>query len=346
MLSQVLLRRPEIAIRRRDDAASGEGEEKTGGVGNEADLARGDDVVIVANAQHPFVEGPVAEFAERHAVADVVILGSAPTDDMGGIDDGVPFRSDDPHAAEGAAVVVGADNETPKPLRTSNWPVSVRSQRLFDQRQMALLLQFQTVAVGLGIDPGLLFQRQPRLVRKAGTEQRLAQRVAACGLLHGTEKVFVEAGAEGNGAQLRDRADVVDRGRDHLVSRQRHQFPERFVVQAGEGKGDAAGLSEGDDAPPVEVKEFVEFGQIAGDGDEGGGDDATRDQIEDRQQQDRLVRGLSLAGRSEDGIGCPAEMGELADVGFEVCHWISVRRLEEETSEPSHGEQPFDCPVP
>jgi hypothetical protein len=40
-------------------------------------------------------------------------------------------------------------------------------------------------------------------------------------------------------------------------------------VQAGEGKGDAAGLSEGDDAPPVEVEEFVEFGQIAGDGDEG-----------------------------------------------------------------------------
>jgi hypothetical protein len=40
-------------------------------------------------------------------------------------------------------------------------------------------------------------------------------------------------------------------------------------VQAGEGKGDVAGLPEGEDAPPVEVEEFVEFGQIAGDGDEG-----------------------------------------------------------------------------
>ena len=175
---------------------------------------------------------------------------------------------------------------------------------------MALLLQFQTVAVGLGIDTGLLFQQPPCLVRKAGTEQCLAQSVAACGLLHGPKKIFVQAGAEGDGAQLADRADVIDRGRDHLISRQRHQFPERFVVQAGKGKGDAAGLSEGDDAPPVEVEEFVEFGQIAGDGDEGCGDDATRDQIKDRQQQDRLVRDLSFAGRGEDGVGCPAEMGE------------------------------------
>ena len=101
-------------------------------------------------------------------------------------------------------------------------------------------------------------------------------------------------------------------------------------MQAGEGKGDAAGLSERDDAPPVEVEEFVEFGQIAGDGDEGRGNDAPRDQIEDRQQQDRLVRGLSFAGRGEDSIGCPAEMGELVDVGFEVCHLISVRRLDGE----------------
>ena len=31
------------------------------------------------------------------------------------------------------------------------------------------------------------------------------------------------------------------------------------------------------------------------------------------ERLDRLVRGLSLAGRSEDGIGCPTEMGELVD---------------------------------
>lgn len=34
------------------------------------------------------------------------------------------------------------------------------------------------------------------------------------------------------------------------------------------------------------------------------------------------MRGLSLAGRGEDGVGCPAEVGELVDVGCEVCHWF------------------------
>ena len=119
VLGQVLRRRPEIAVGRRDDAAAGEGEEKTGGVGIEADLARGDDVVIVGDAQHPFVESPVTELAEGHAVADVVILGFAPADDMGGIDDGVPFRGDDPHAAEGATVVVGGDNDAAEGLITN-----------------------------------------------------------------------------------------------------------------------------------------------------------------------------------------------------------------------------------
>ena len=68
MLGQILLRRPEVAIRRWDDTPAGKGQEKTGGVGNEADLARGDNVVIVANPHHPFIEGPVAELAQRHAV--------------------------------------------------------------------------------------------------------------------------------------------------------------------------------------------------------------------------------------------------------------------------------------
>lgn len=44
--------------------------------------------------------------------------------------------------------------------------------------------------------------------------------------------------------------------------------PEQFAVETGEGKGDAAGLSKGDDPPPVEVEQFVQFDQVAGDGNE------------------------------------------------------------------------------
>lgn len=74
MFGQILLRRPEISVGRRDDAAAGEGQEKTGGVGGESDLARGDDIVIVANAHHPFIEGPMAELAQRHAVTDSLVV--------------------------------------------------------------------------------------------------------------------------------------------------------------------------------------------------------------------------------------------------------------------------------
>ncbi len=44
MFSKILRRRPEIAVRGWNDAATAEGQEKTGGVRIEADLARGDDV--------------------------------------------------------------------------------------------------------------------------------------------------------------------------------------------------------------------------------------------------------------------------------------------------------------
>lgn len=51
-------------------------------------------------------------------------------------------------------------------------------------------------------------------------------------------------------------------------ARLRNQSPERFAVELGEGKGDAAGLVEGDDPPPVEVEQLDQLHQIPADGDE------------------------------------------------------------------------------
>ena len=51
-------------------------------------------------------------------------------------------------------------------------------------------------------------------------------------------------------------------------ARLRDQLSERFPVETGEGEGDAAGLAKGDDPPPVEVEQLVQFHQIAADGDE------------------------------------------------------------------------------
>ena len=73
-------------------------------------------MVIVGHADHAVVEGPVAEFAKRHAVADVVVFAFAPGHDVGGTHDSVLFGSDDAHAAKGAAVIVGLDHDAMKTL--------------------------------------------------------------------------------------------------------------------------------------------------------------------------------------------------------------------------------------
>ena len=86
-------------------------------------------------------------------------------------------------------------------------------------------------------------------------------------------------------------------------ARLRDQLPERFPVEAGEGKGDAAGLAEGDDPPPIEVEQLVQFHQIAGHGDERRGDDAPVHQIHHRQQQERLVRAWRWRPRSTSRRG-------------------------------------------
>ena len=101
-------------VRRPDDAATAEGQKKAGDVGVGVDLTGGDNIVVVRYPHHSLVKGPVTELAESHAVADVIVLASAPGDDVGGINHGVTFRSDDPHPAQGAAVVVGGDDDPPE----------------------------------------------------------------------------------------------------------------------------------------------------------------------------------------------------------------------------------------
>lgn len=121
-------------------------------------------------------------------------------------------------------------------------------------------------------------------------------------------------------AQVGDRGGVINDGRGDGRARLRHQFPERFPVETGEGKGDAARLTERDDASPVEVEQLVQFHQVAGDVDERRGDDAAMHQVEHRQQQERLVRGAFSSGCPPDGARGAAEGCEVFDGGGEVCY--------------------------
>lgn len=104
-------------------------------------------------------------------------------------------------------------------------------------------------------------------------------------------------------AQIGDGGSVVDDRRGDGRARLRHQLPEWFPVKTGEGKGDAAGLTEGDDPSPVEVEQLVQFDQVAGDGDERRVDDPAMHQVQHRQQQERLVRGAISGGFAPDGAG-------------------------------------------
>ena len=58
----------------------------------------------------------MAELAEGHAVADVVVFAPAPRNDVGGIHHGMLFRRDDPHPAQSAAVVIGLDHDPAEAL--------------------------------------------------------------------------------------------------------------------------------------------------------------------------------------------------------------------------------------
>jgi hypothetical protein len=70
-------------------------------------LRRQDDAVIGGDVHQPFVEGPVAQAAERQTVGGVVVARLVPGDDVRGFDRSVPTRCDDAQTAAGAAMVVG-----------------------------------------------------------------------------------------------------------------------------------------------------------------------------------------------------------------------------------------------
>ena len=94
----------------------------------------------------------MAELAECHAIADIVVFAFAPRDDVGGINNGMPFRRDDSHHTQGEAVVVSRDHDAPEALITGCGLVGFCRQRFLYQRQVGLLLQFLAVFVCFGID--------------------------------------------------------------------------------------------------------------------------------------------------------------------------------------------------
>ena len=236
---------------------------------------------------------------------------------MGSIYNSVLFRCDDPHPAEGAAVVVGFYYDTAEALVSGGRTVVVGLYDLLHQRQVGFLLQQLAVVEGLAVDDRLLPQQRRCFGREAGLQQCFPQRLAPLPALHDKEQSFVQFCAQGVLAKVGDRGGVVDYCRGDGCTRLWHQFPKGFAVESGEGKGDAAGLAEGDDPPPIEVEQLVQLHQIAGHGDERRGDDAAMHQIQHRQQQERLVWSLAFGGLGPGWAGGAVEGGEVFEGGGE-----------------------------
>lgn len=320
MRVQIVLRWPEVAVLRADDGAGGQGLEQAGDVGIDADGAGSDDGVAVGHSQHPLVEPPVAEAAEGHAVADVVVLALAPRDDVRGFHHRVAVGGDDADAAQGAAVVVGRGHHLAEPLVTGRRFVLVRFDDLLDQRQVGFFFQQPAVVEGLAIDQRLFLQGGLGFRGEAGEQECFPQGFPPCPALHDAEQFVIEFRAEGVVAQVADGGGIVDdRIRDGLPWLG-DKFPERLVVQAGERESDTAGLTERDDAPPVEVEQIVQFDQVAGDIDEWCGYDASMHLVKHRQQQDRLVRRPTPGGAGPDLAGGTVEAGEVLYVRFQCRH--------------------------
>lgn len=283
MLDQVFRCRPEITVGRRDDTPAGQSQQQAGEVGIGADGARGDDRVVVGDTEHSFIETPMAEFTKRHTVANIIILAFAPGDDVRGLHHRMTIRGDNPDAAQGTAMIVRADNDSSEALVPCSRPVLGRLDDLLHQRKMRLLLQHPAVVKGIPVDHRLFAQQRLSLGGKAGLQQRLPQRLPPFPALHDLEQTFIEPGSQGVLAQVADGGCIVDVRRGDDLARLGGELPEGFAVESGKGEGDAAGLAQGDNAPPVEIEEVVQLNQVAGDGDERGGDDASVHEVEHGQ---------------------------------------------------------------
>lgn len=138
--------------------------------------------------------------------------------------------------------------------------------------------------------------------------------------LHDPEQPVVQLRPQGIFAQIADRGGVVDHRIGDGFARLGDPLPERFAGEAGEGEGDAAGLPQRHNPPPVEVEQLVQLHQIAADGDEWCDDDATMHKVQHRQEQQRLVRGLALGSLGPDRAGGAVEGGEEFEGGGEIGH--------------------------
>lgn len=92
MPAQGVAIRPQRCFHRLEDRSLVEGEQVAGDVAIGSERFGGDDLVVLGDAEQPFIKGPVTEPAEGQAVARVVIVTDRPGNDMRSVDHSVTVR--------------------------------------------------------------------------------------------------------------------------------------------------------------------------------------------------------------------------------------------------------------
>lgn len=170
MIGKIIRCRPMIAVGRWDNPPARQGPQQAREVGIGADGAGGDDRVVFGDTEHSFVEAPMTGFAECHAVANIVVMAFAPRNDMGCLNNRMAIRCDNADTAQGAPMIVRADNYSSKALVPSRGLELCCLDDLLYQRQMSFLLQNLTVVKSIPVDHRLFPQRNLDLRREAGLQ--------------------------------------------------------------------------------------------------------------------------------------------------------------------------------
>lgn len=136
------------------------------------------------------------------AIANVVILADAPRDNVRGVDDGVPLRSDDAGAAESAPVIVVEHDGPAKTLVAGGGLVVDGKHLLRGGKRMRRFLQDAGIPERLPMEAALLAQCNLAGLGKARAQQRTGQRRPPSSARHVHEQGLVEIGPKRHTTQL------------------------------------------------------------------------------------------------------------------------------------------------
>lgn len=271
MPAQRVTIRPQCRFHRLEDWPFVERERVTGNVAIGSERFGRDHLVVVGDAEQPFVKGPVTEATEGQPIAWVVIVADRPGDDMRSVHYGVTVRRAHTDATEGAAVGIGGDHGAAETLIANGG----RDDRVGNERflqsftALGLFDQRETVLEGSLIGDSLGVKRCVKIGGKVGIDQGSAQLLTTIVRAEQSIEFIIHLCPQQEFIKLRQGADAFDCRQRCRLPRLREQVPETLRAQVKEGHRQVTPPVQRHDQRPVEAKEIdqviTRLNQVGGD---------------------------------------------------------------------------------